>query len=102
MFCINCGNKLESSDKFCTKCGTPADNASKKPFYTQKKFMIPIIAVVVLVLICSCTGIALYVSNKNHSSLFSTSQSIVIPKVLQSQSAQSVVDSLHKKEQMRV
>lgn len=97
MFCINCGNKLESSDKFCTKCGTPADNASKKPFYTQKKFMIPIIAVVVLVLICSCTGIALYVSNKNHSSLFSTSQSIVIPKVLQSQSAQSVVDSLHKK-----
>lgn len=97
MFCINCGNKLESSDKFCTKCGTPADNASKKPFYTQKKFMIPIIAVVVLVLICSCTGIALYVSNKNHSSLFSTSQSIVIPKVSQSQSAQSVVDSLHKK-----
>lgn len=97
MFCINCGNKLESSDKFCTKCGTPADNASRKPFYTQKKFMIPIIAVVVLVLICSCTGIALYVSNKNHSSLFSTSQSIVIPKVSQSQSAQSVVDSLHKK-----
>lgn len=97
MFCINCGNKLESSDKFCTKCGTPADNASKKPFHTQKKFMIPIIAVVVLVLICSCTVIALYVSNKNHSSLFSTSQSIVIPKVLQSQSAQSVVDSLHKK-----
>ena len=97
MFCINCGNKLESSDKFCTKCGTPADNASKKPFYTQKKFMIPIIAVVVLVLVCSCTGIALYVSNKNHSSLFSTSQSIVIPKVSQSQSAQSVIDSLHKK-----
>ncbi|TAH69837.1 MAG: DUF4163 domain-containing protein [Anaerolineaceae bacterium] len=26
MFCTNCGNKLDGSDKFCTNCGTPASN----------------------------------------------------------------------------
>ena len=34
MFCPNCGNKLESDDKFCDKCGTPKPNSfsvSKKP-----------------------------------------------------------------------
>jgi len=34
MFCSNCGNELNNSDKFCSICGQPIDNSaeSKKPF----------------------------------------------------------------------
>lgn len=31
MFCENCGNKLDSSDKFCTKCGIPVQG-NVKPY----------------------------------------------------------------------
>ena len=29
MFCINCGNKIKSNEKFCTKCGQSVDNINE-------------------------------------------------------------------------
>ncbi len=33
MFCEKCGNKLDSSDKFCTKCGAPVHSESNKRIF---------------------------------------------------------------------
>ncbi len=30
MFCVNCGQKLNSSEKFCTSCGVLASNAQEE------------------------------------------------------------------------
>ncbi len=44
MFCINCGNKIDESDKFCGFCGAPVENvkqeqqpqANQQPQYNQQ------------------------------------------------------------------
>jgi len=29
-YCTNCGNKMRDEDKFCSKCGHPANNSVKE------------------------------------------------------------------------
>ncbi|RFT38104.1 serine/threonine protein kinase, partial [Bifidobacteriaceae bacterium NR003] len=30
MFCINCGNKIDADDKFCSSCGAPVENVEQE------------------------------------------------------------------------
>lgn len=61
MFCKKCGNKLDSKNKFCTKCGAPIEKNSSKG-------MVIVIIAILLAVILGLIGIITYkVVNKASS-----------------------------------
>ena len=53
MNCENCGNKLDSSDKFCTKCGTQVHSEVKEhpvAFVSEEKWWLRLLSVAYIVL----------------------------------------------------
>ena len=39
-YCINCGNKLNEKDYFCTKCGSKTNKQSSKPILMLGIFLV--------------------------------------------------------------
>lgn len=52
MFCVNCGNEIKKSSKFCTKCGNSFEQIqqaeAKKKFFTSKKLFLVVVIVAVV------------------------------------------------------
>lgn len=76
MFCTNCGNNLEGSDRFCTKCGAPINNnlevntpiqnegsTAASPKKNKKSILIIALSSLALLLIACTVGFFIY---QNH------------------------------------
>lgn len=72
-FCPNCGNKIDNDSEFCSNCGEKIKNQSQQPkdntntntnnnfinniLSNPKLIILPIIVIVLLISICSLTGV---------------------------------------------
>jgi len=65
MFCTNCGNRLNSTEKFCGVCGNPVEkvNTSNHNTNNQKKLGILVITVIGIVLLGIIVFLGLQVSS---------------------------------------
>jgi hypothetical protein len=50
MHCENCGHKLETSDKFCTKCGTAAPGVVAAPSISDESWWYRLLKVIYILL----------------------------------------------------
>ena len=66
MHCENCGNKLDNSDKFCTKCGTPVQLEGKehisKHSASEEKWWYRLLKVAYILLYVGSIGIVCIVA----------------------------------------
>lgn len=62
MYCKECGNEIKDNDLFCTNCGTAINEVQKNN--KLKKYKIPIITIVCLIIICIIIEIKI-VTKKN-------------------------------------
>ena len=66
MYCENCGKKLESSDRFCTGCGTPAHSKNTKHLpnapTAEEKWWYRLLKVVYILLYVGSIGLVFIIS----------------------------------------
>ena len=70
MFCRNCSFKHKEADaKFCTNCGARLYfGGTSSPLYSQKKHLLPLIAVAIIVATMFIAGVAFFLFNNDTDS----------------------------------